>query len=58
MIKAFILAIAGMLMLSLTTLTDEPGLLQLIHIAGLVLIGVACVIIINTDKKNNKGNRL
>ena len=58
MIKAFILALAGMLMLSLTGLTEEPGLLQLIHIAGLVLIGVAAIMILNIDKKNNNGNRL
>ena len=47
-----------MLMLSLTGLTEEPGLLQLIHIAGLVLIGVAAIMILNIDKKNNNGNRL
>ena len=56
MIKAFILALAGMLLMSLTGLTDEPGLLQLIHIGGLVLIGVAAIIILNIDKKNNNGN--
>ncbi len=58
MIKAFILALAGMLMMSLTGLTEEPGLLQLIHIGGLILIGIACIMILTIDKKNGKGNRL
>jgi len=58
-IKAFILALLGMLLMSLTGLTDEPGLLQLIHIGGLVLIGTAAIMILNIDKKNNdKSHRL
>ena len=54
MLKAFLLALAGMLVLGLTTLTEEPGLLQLMHIGGLCLIGVACMIIINIDKNKDK----
>lgn len=56
MFKAFLLALAGMLVLGLTSLTEEPGLLQLMHIGGLCLIGIACIMIITIDK--NKGKRL
>ena len=54
MLKAFLLALAGMLVLGLTTLTEEPGLLQLMHIGGLCLMGIASIMIITIDKNKNK----
>lgn len=54
MLKAFFLAVAGMIALGCGTMASEPGLQQLIYFLGLGLVAGACFIIIHIDKNKDK----
>lgn len=54
MLKAFILAVIGFVVLGCATMIPAPELVHLVRLVGIAIIGVACMVIMRPKDKNDK----